>query len=691
MRTGVCYFPEHWPREQWREQVTAMAEADVSVVRMGEFAWSVLEPQRGELSMDWLADAVELVADHGMEVILCTPTATPPKWLTEDRPSVLRETIDGTVQGHGSRRQYCSNSDAYRAETERIVGALAERFADTPAVIGWQADNEYGCHGTVRCYCANCARAFRSWLGDRYGSVAKLNEEWGTTFWSQRYTAFSEVDPPGPTPAEQHPSLLLDYARFANDSIVEYNRLQTDLLRAVNDDWFVTHNFMGDFRTLDPAPIAADHDHASWDSYPTGFVQDRRPGEPTETELRAGDPDQVGLNHDLYDGIGAGPFWVMEQQPGDVNWPPYAPQPAEGAVRLWTHQAIAHGADVVSYFRWQRCREGQEQYHAGLRHADGTPDRGVREAGRVAAEFADTLPELGSPDADVALVHDADAMWAIDAQPHAPTFEYWSYLREYYAALRARGLQVDVIPPAAFTGAFSSDRTVAAGGEPFEAADADEYEAIVAPALHLVDERLADTIEAAVRNGTSLLLGARSGVKTLSNKLHSRQPGPLSALAGATVERHESLPSQIETTLTYDGQAHQYRTWAEWLQPDEATTVGTYTAGPGDGAPAITSHDHGAGTVLYCGVWPSSALADDLVTTVLEAAGLSVGERAPSGVRVLERDGHTWVLNFTEEVLEVADVDEPWLIGSDTVEPFDVAVTTTPASDVVVSPPSPDP
>jgi len=686
MRTGVCYFPEHWPRERWDEQVVAMAEADVSVVRMGEFAWSVLEPRRGEFELGWLADAVELVGDHGMDVVLCTPTATPPKWLTDERPSILRATIDGTTHEHGSRRHYCFNSAAYREETERIVTTLAERFADQPAVVGWQTDNEFGCHETVRCYCGECAAAFRSWLRERYGTVEALNDAWGTTFWSQRYAAFADVEPPRPTPAEHHPALLLDYARFANDSVAEYNRLQTELLRAVDEEWFVTHNFMGDFRTLDPAPIASEHEHASWDSYPTGFVQDRRPGEPSAAELRAGDPDQVGLNHDLYDGIAAGPFWVMEQQPGDVNWPPYAPQPAEGAVRLWTHQAIAHGADVVSYFRWQRCREGQEQYHAGLRHADGEPDRGYHEASRVAEELADTLPDLAPADAAVALVHDYDTLWAIDAQPHTPDFEYWSYLRQYYAALRARGIQVDVVPPAAFTGSFSPKRSVAVAGDPFEAADAAEYDAIVAPALHLVGDELAAAIEAVVEAGTSLLLGARSGVKTRSNQLHARQPGPLSRLAGLTVGRHESLPSQLETTLTYDGRSYEYRTWAEWLQPDDATTVGSYTAGPADGAPAIATTDHGAGTVLYCGVWPTAALADALVTTLLDAADVDYGERAPEGVRVAHRDDRTWILNFTDDSVEVSAPDESaWLLGSIPVDPFDVAVTDAAPTNVTVS------
>jgi beta-galactosidase GanA len=427
MTVGVCYFPEHWPRERWETDVAQMAEAGLEYVRMGEFSWSRLEPRRGEFDFEWLDRAVELVGDHGMQVVLCTPTATPPKWLVDERPDILQEEPDGTTREFGSRRHYCFNAESYREETERVVSRMVDHYAGNPHVAGWQTDNEYGCHRTVRCYCDDCAAGFRDWLRERYGSVDVLNEEWGTTFWSQRHADFGEVDPPRHTPAEHHPSRLLDYYRFASDSVVDYNRLQADIIRSADDGWFVTHNFMGDFPTLDAFDVSEDLDFAAWDSYPTGFVQDRRPGEPATWELRAGDPDQVGRNHDLYRGASGGPFWVMEQQPGDVNWPPYAPQPADGAMRLWAHQAVAHGADAVLYFRWRRCREGQEQYHAGLRKQDGSPDRAYDEATTAASELADLTADLGPVDAPVALLHEYDSEWAIDIQPHAPDFDYWEY------------------------------------------------------------------------------------------------------------------------------------------------------------------------------------------------------------------------------------------------------------------------
>ncbi|MFB6189876.1 MAG: beta-galactosidase [Halapricum sp.] len=659
MTIGVCYFPEHWPRERWETDVAEMADAGIEYVRMGEFSWARLEPERDAFDFEWLETALDLLSEHDLQAILCTPTATPPKWLVDERPNILQEEPDGTVRHFGSRRHYCFNSPAYREETERVVTAMAERFSDHEAVAGWQTDNEYGCHGTVRCYCDDCATAFREWLRERYDDIESLNDSWGTTFWSQRYADFEAVDPPRHTAAEKHPSLLLEYYRFSSDSVVAYNRLQTELLGDVNDEWFVTHNFMGDFPTLDAYDVAEELDLVSWDSYPTGFVQDRRAGEPTADELRAGDPDQVGLNHDLYRGALDRPFWVMEQQPGDINWPPYAPQPGEGAMRLWAHHAVAHGGDVVVYFRWRRCRQGQEQYHAGLRKQDGSADRGYHDAATAAEELFD----LDQVDASVALLHSYDVLWALSIQPHAPDFDYWAYVSTYYRALRRRGVQVDVIPP---------EREL------------DDYAAVVAPTLFLADDDLAAHLSGYVEGGGHLLIGARSGEKDPFDQLsESLQPGPLTDLVGGRVDQHESLPEQIETRVTFDDETYDYRTWAEWLAPDDASVRGTYDSGMADGTPAIVEAERGDGQVTYCGVWPERDLADALVGDVLDRADVNRCGPLPDGVRVAERDGYVWVTNFTGETVSV-DAPDAWVVGGETIGAYDVGVVEATVDEVRV-------
>lgn len=684
MTVGVCYFPEHWPRERWKTDAAQMAEAGIEYVRLAEFSWAVIEPERGTFRFDWLDEAIAVLAGEGLRVVLCTPTATPPKWLVDRHPEILQADPDGTPRRFGSRRHYCFNSPTYRRETRRIVSKMAERYAGDPDVVGWQTDNEFGCHDTVRCYCDDCAAAFRDWLRERYDDVDDLNEKWGTTFWSQRYDSFDAVDPPRPTPAEHHPSHLLDYHRFSSDGVAEYNRIHADILRTHDDDWFVAHNFMGDFETLDAHAVSDDLDLVTWDSYPTGFVQDRRIGTPSDDELRAGDPDQVGMNHDLYRGTNDAPFWVMEQQPGDVNWPPDCPQPGEGAMRLWAHHAVAHGADAVLYFRWRRCREGQEQYHAGLRKQDGSADRGYDDAATAAGELADLDPGradasvgLDHVDAPVALLHDYEDWWAIDAQPHASAFDYWEHARTYYRALRARGVAVDVVHPDA---------------------DLSSYAAVVAPALHLADDALAAHLRSFVEGGGELLLGARSGVKDRYNKLPDElAPGPFAELAGVRVDQHESFPAEVPLSVHLGDETYDASVWREWLLPEgDAETLARHVATTGDGAdpgegrPAITratgpkaDSDAEQGSVTYCGVWPGADLADELVAALLERAGVSTTDRLPDGVRVAYRDGLTWATNFTSDEYDVRIPDDAsFYVGDATLGPFDVVVVDAPPAEL---------
>ncbi len=674
MTIGVCYFPEHWPNEEWERDVEQMAEAGIDTVRMGEFAWSRIEPERGDIRLDWLAEAIDLLGEHDIDVVLCTPTATPPKWLVDEDPSILQEEADGTTREFGSRRHYCFNSEAYREETERIVRIVAERFRDDPRVVGWQTDNEFGVHGTIRCYCEDCAGAFREWLAERYGDVDALNKAWGTTFWSQHHTDFAEVDSPRHTAAEHHPSRLLDYYRFSSDSAVAYNEFQADLLREVNDDWWITHNFMGQFGSLDAYDASETLDLVSWDNYPNGFVQDRQTGEPSLDELRAGDPDQVALNHDLYRGALDRPFWVMEQQPGDVNWAPHAPQPGEGTMALWAHHAVAHGASNVLYFRWRRCREGQEQYHAGLRKQDGSPDRGYHEATRAATELDEVLDGTGTTavadapnpvETQAALLHDYENLWATGIQPHAADFDYWEHLLAYYRALRARGVDVDIVPPS---------NTLST------------YDAVVAPTPYLVDNDLASRLDEYVRSGGELLLTIRSGVKDRHNKLQERQqPGPLAPLADVTVDQHETLPSSVDLDIEYRGNRYAYRTWAEWLtdvgEHGSGTTVvhgRLQTDGTTDRA-AITHSTVGDGGVTYCGVWPETELADAVVTDLLDRADVAYTDRLPDGVRVARRTEATWLLNFTGD--EVA-----FALDGETrrVDPYSATPTVYDGADITV-------
>jgi len=246
MDFGCDYYPEHWPEEKWTKDIQMMAEAGFNVVRLAEFAWSKLEPEEEQYDFDWLDRAIKILAENRIRVILGTPTATPPAWLARQYPTIFRVDEKGIRSSFGGRRGYCPNSSIYRDYSQRIVLKLAKHYQNNENVIGWQIDNEFG----GLCYCEECAKHFRQWLKDKYITLDKLNQEWGTIFWSQTYTDWDEIPLPRYLQTAHNPSLLLDYRRFISDSYISYQRLQIDILRKSCPQAFITHNFMGLFNGI---------------------------------------------------------------------------------------------------------------------------------------------------------------------------------------------------------------------------------------------------------------------------------------------------------------------------------------------------------------------------------------------------------------------------------------------------------
>lgn len=416
MKIAVCYYPEQWPQQQWADDARKMRECGISTVRIAEFSWSRIEPEEGKYHWDWLDQAIATLLNAGLDIILCTPTATPPKWLIDKHPEILAVDDKNQIRTFGSRRHYCFSSDIYREYCKRIVTDMANRYKDS-RILAWQIDNEYGCHNTTVSYSPSAIRAFRGWLAQKYSNIERLNQAWGTVFWSQEYLSFDVIDPPHMTVTEANPAHRLDYRHFCSDQVVSFNRLQVEILKQICPSTDITHNFMGFYEGFDHFDVAEDLDIASWDSYPLGFLdQGWDSDEDKVYYLRKGHPDFAAFHHDLYRGCGNGRMWVMEQQPGPVNWAPNNPSPELGMVRLWSWEAFAHGAELVSYFRWRQAPFAQEQMHSGLNLSNGEPDEALHEVKQVHGEILKLA--LSHEDlrghASVALIFDYPSKWLID-------------------------------------------------------------------------------------------------------------------------------------------------------------------------------------------------------------------------------------------------------------------------------------
>lgn len=638
---GVCYYPEHWPEAFWAEDARRMRALGIEYVRIGEFAWSRIEPRRDDFRWDWLDRAIAVLGDAGLKVVLGTPTATPPKWLIDEHPGIVPVDENGQPRGFGSRRHYSFSSPDYWRESRRIVEELARRYGEHEALVGWQTDNEYGCHDTVLSWGAEDLAAFRSWLRGRYQTPDQLNAAWGSVFWSMEVSSFGEVALPNLTVTEPNPSVVLDFRRFSSEQVRAYNHMQVEIIRRHSPGRWITHNFMGFFTEFDHFAVGEDIDFASWDSYPIGFVE-RFPFSEDERNrwCETSHPDIAPFHHDLYRGAGRGRFWVMEQQPGPVNWAPYNPVPAPGMVRLWTLEAHAHGADVVSFFRWRQAPFAQEQMHAGL-NLPGLHELspGGHEAGQAAHDLAALGPLPPARRAPVALVFDYEAAWVCQAQPQGASFDYLELAFRWYEAVRRLGLDVDIVRP----------------GEPL-----DGYQLVLAPSLPIVGEAAEATFAAA---GGVVAFGPRTGSKTRSFAIpDGLPPGPLRTLLPLRVIEVSSLRPGVAKAVAgaLGGMAER---WVEHIET-EAECLARFE----DGRPAVVA----SGRCVYVGFWPGRETLAALMGHLAAKAGLATVD-LPEAVRLRRRGGFVFAFNYGADPWPSAR-EAPPVLGGAVVAPRGLSV-----------------
>lgn len=638
---GVCYYPEHWDKSLWAEDLERMLEAGIKTVRIAEFAWSLIEPREGEFTYDFFDGFLELAGEKEMQVIFCTPTATPPAWLTEKYPEVLNADMDGHLYRHGSRRHYNYNSPVYREKTRIIVEKSASHYGGNPAIVGWQLDNEFNCENDLF-YSQSDTAAFRSFLQGKYGTLAALNQAWGTVFWNQTYTDWEEVYVPRKTNTNSvNPHQVLDYYRFVSDSVNGYAKLQADIVRKYKKpEDFITTNGM--FSNIDYQRMRKESlDVLMYDSYPDfGYALDGyNPEDPMKDRWWSRNLAEVRAVSPV--------FGIMEQQSGANGWNTRmeAPSPRPGQLTLWTMQSIAHGADYISYFRWRTCTFGTEIYWHGILDYSGRENRRLKEVREVSAKLG-KMQELAGAKyvAKVGIVKDYDNIW--DAR-----------LDRWHA-------RVDSVSQNALFVVLQQTHT------PFDyvylenhqdAESLRQYDLLFYPHASILTGERMKVLEDYVAAGGRLVMGCRTGYKDLNGKcVMDYLPGLAARLTGTDIPEYSfAAPDEGRITVEWEGAEFEATVFHDLLAPvgEDAQILGTYTSGTYAGTPALIRNRFGKGEAYYFG----GAFGEDTVRFLLEKLGaaepyeeiISLPEGCELALREKEGRRYLFVLNFLSEPAEI--------------------------------------
>jgi beta-galactosidase len=668
LKLGVCYYPEHWSEELWEDDYRRMKELGFTYVRMGEFAWTIFESEEGIFSFDLFDRAVAKAHEYGLKVIMGTPTATPPAWLTHKYPEVLNVTQDGISYQHGARRHYNYNSETYQRLSSIIVTKMVKHYKDHPAIVGWQIDNELNCEMDVF-YSEADHEAFREWAKAKYETLDNINQAWGTVFWNQTYTSWDQVYLTRKTvPNSPNPHHMLDEKRFISDSTISFAKVQADILREHAPNQWVTTNGM--FNHLDNHKMTNELlDFFAYDSYPNfgRVIEDK-----SEKPLR---DRKWSWNLSIVRSISPN-FAIFEQQSGPGGWVTRMeqPSPKPGQLRLWTYQSIAHGADMVMYFRWRTATKGTEIYWHGINDYHNLPNRRVKEVDNVSKEIQLIEGKIvgSSYKAEVALVTSYDNEW--DGE-----FDKW------YGPYAAKSKD-------AWIKAFQYNHVPADAVYLRNETTLDEikkYKVLVYPHPAIVTKRQAELFKEYVKEGGKIIFGCRSGYKDETGQTYMKAfPGYLADLVGVTVEDFTRVaPFEEVPSINFKGEnvleANDFNEILH-LQSDDVEVIGTYSNAYFEGKPALVKRNYGLGSSYYFGGIFNLEHAS-LLLKEFELNNYQDQFELPEEIElaIRHKDGieYTFLLNYSERPQEIVVKNEfrniltgKMVTNKHTVNPYDVLI-----------------
>ena len=626
MYFGVDYYPEHWvfpfggtaenPEAQWRADAELMTAAGFNVIRIAEFSWGLCETEDGKFDFDWLKRVMTVMGEYGIQVVLATPTAAPPLWLAKKHPGILPLDDHGLTKHEGTRRAVCLNSEVYWNYSKRLVENMARVLGSHPQLIAWQIDNSLGGNFTEAAFNEDARRDWHLWLEAKYETIERLNERMGLRHWGQIVSAWNQVPMPMASPTQHNPALVLDWNRFCSDTIVQFVKMQANILREITPNRPVTTNLRALRHRFDHFDVAEVLDFVSIES--TAAIK----AKPSEIACEI-DMLRSLKKTDVRTPDGDSGFWVMEQKAGNVNWQEVNSLVRPGVLRMFTYQLISRGATAVLFFRWRQPRMGSEKFHgAVLPHNLEGSRRIYDEISHLSEELKLLAPSLQgtkvTPETCILYSHDND--WVLQ-QPNQPN-KFYS-LREHiqliYNALHDRNILVDFARPSE---------------------DLSKYKIVFAPSLHLLSANDSDRLKLFVQNGGTLISTFNTGLVDENNLVPTTGfPHDLTDLFGLEVQEFDTLPPSEENHLTFKGafptsHLHPAKMWCDLIETKGCQILATYTKDFYAGKAAITLNTFGLGKAIYIGTQSHQHFYDDLVVWLRQTTGLAPLLKVPENIEV---------------------------------------------------------